>query len=71
MSENSKSGESPVKSIFSDYRGEFRKIVWPSREETFKHTVTVIVVSLLFGAYIALTDFAFGSVYSWFMTLIQ
>lgn len=45
---------------FTVYRAEFRKIVWPSREDLLKHTVTVIVVSLIFGAYIALLDGAFG-----------
>ena len=73
MSDESKRKDAPnpVKSIFHEYRGEFRKIVWPNREETFKHTVTVIAVSLIFGAYIALTDFGFGQLYSLFMQLVR
>jgi preprotein translocase subunit SecE len=50
----------PLKSIVHEYRAEFRKIVWPSKAVLFKHTVTVIAVSLIFGAYIALMDGIFG-----------
>ena len=50
----------PVSGVYQTYRAEFRRIVWPSTPVLFKHTVTVIVVSLLFGAYIAMLDFAFG-----------
>ncbi|MCL2202424.1 MAG: preprotein translocase subunit SecE [Defluviitaleaceae bacterium] len=68
MEENKKSKKEadhspdPVKSIVNEYRTEFRRIVWPSKPILFKHTVTVIAVSLLFGAYIALLDgiFSFG-----------
>ena len=50
----------PVSGIFSEYRTEYRRIVWPTREILFKHTVTVIAVALMFGAYIALLDGVFG-----------
>ena len=54
------SGPDPVTSIVHEYKAEFRRIVWPSNQILFKHTVTVIVVSLLFGAYIATLDGVFG-----------
>ena len=56
-----------IKRVFYDYKAEFNRIVWPSRETLIKHTVTVIVVSLLFGAYIALNDGVFGIIYNWFV----
>ena len=56
-----------IKKVFYDFKGEFNRIVWPSRETLIKHTVTVIVVSLLFGAYIALNDGVFGVIYNWFV----
>jgi preprotein translocase subunit SecE len=49
---------------FIDYKAEFRKIVWPSRETLIKHTITTIVISLIFGAFIALTDFVFGYIFN-------
>jgi len=57
---NAEPGHDPVSGIVSEYRTEYRRIVWPSREILFKHTVTVIAVALMFGAYIALLDGAFG-----------
>jgi preprotein translocase subunit SecE len=48
----------------TELRAEFRKIVWPSRETLVKHTVTTIVISLLFGAFITLLDGLFGVIYT-------
>jgi len=53
------------------YMAEFRKIVWPSKETMMRHTLTVVVVSLIFGAYIALADFIFAQGYSLFLNLIS
>jgi len=64
-------GKNVVKGVYQTYKAEFRKIVWPSRETLIKHTVTVIAVSLIFGAYIALTDGAFGVVFGWFVGLVN
>ncbi|MCL1883600.1 MAG: preprotein translocase subunit SecE [Defluviitaleaceae bacterium] len=62
--------ENVVKGVFQTYRAEFRKIVWPSKETLFKHTVTVIAVSLMFGAYIALNDYLLSQVFRQFVGLI-
>ncbi|MCL2357301.1 MAG: preprotein translocase subunit SecE [Defluviitaleaceae bacterium] len=60
-------GENAVKGVMQTYRAEFRKIVWPSRQTLFKHTVTVIAVSLLFGAYIMINDGVMGLLFSAFV----
>jgi len=49
---------------FGEYRSEFRKIVWPSRELLLKHTITTIVISLIFGAFIALLDGMFSVIFN-------
>jgi len=67
----SSSGGSAIRGVIASYKAEFRKIVWPSRETLFKHTVTVIAVSLMFGAYIAVLDGAFGEVFRQFVGLIS
>jgi preprotein translocase SecE subunit len=77
MDENKKKdkpgGGSPgaVKGTLQTYRAEFRKIVWPSKETLFKHTVTVIAVSLMFGAYIAFNDYIFGHVFRGFVGAVS
>jgi preprotein translocase subunit SecE len=63
-------GPNVVQSVYRTYKAEFRKIVWPSRETLIKHTVTVVVVSLIFGAYIALTDGIFGALFTRFVHLV-
>ena len=72
MDDNKKNSGEPgvVKGTFQTYRAEFRKIVWPSKETLFKHTVTVIAVSLMFGAYISLNDFLFGNVFQQFVARV-
>ena len=63
-------GTDVVSGIFHQYKAEFRKIVWPSRETLLKHTVTVVIVSAIFGAYIAANDGVFGFLLRQFASLI-
>lgn len=48
--------------FFDKHKAEFRKIKWPSRQELFKETVVVIIISLLVGVIIFGMDtvFQFG-----------
>jgi len=63
-------GTDVVSGIFHKYRAEFRKIVWPSKETLIKHTITVVIVSGIFGAYIAANDYAFGFLFRQFVRLV-
>jgi len=53
----------------NEYMAEFKRIVWPTRDVLIKETITVITISLIFGAYIAILDGAFGFLYSQFTQL--
>ena len=55
---------------YAEYVAEFKKIVWPSRQDLIKQTITVIVVSLLFGAYIAALDGGLGTLFTQFANLV-
>jgi len=63
-------GQDVVSGVFHKYRSEFRKIVWPSRETLVKHTVTVVIVSAIFGAYIAINDGVFGFLFRQFANFV-
>ena len=63
-------GTDVVSGIFHQYKAEFRKIVWPSKETLVKHTVTVVIVSAIFGAYIAINDGVFGFLFRQFVNLV-
>ena len=64
-------GGDVVRGTYQTYRAEFRKIVWPSKETLFKHTVTVITVSLIFGAYIAAADGVLTALFGRFVSLVS
>jgi preprotein translocase subunit SecE len=53
-----------------EFRAEFRKIVWPDRPTLIKHTITVITISLIFGALITLMDAIFGVLFTSFVQLV-
>lgn len=38
-------------------KAEFRKIIWPTRQDVEKETGAVLVVSIILGAIITLIDF--------------
>ena len=70
---DSKNAEGPnaIQSVYRTYKAEFKKIIWPSRETLIKHTITVIIFSLFFGAYIALLDGIFGALFTRFVQLVS
>ena len=52
--------ESKIAKFFKDYKSEFKKIVWPSKEETTKSTVVVVSTIVVFAVCIAILDFIFS-----------
>ena len=59
-----------IKGIYTTYRSEFAKIVWPSRAELIRKTITVAIISALFGVYISVLDGVFGMVFTTLVGLI-
>lgn len=45
-----------IKKFFKDYKSEFKKISWPSLNDTTKKTVLVIVAIAIIGVSIFLVD---------------
>ena len=48
--------QNKVAAFFKGVKGEFKKISWPTREETIKSSIVVIVISLILSAFIRLID---------------
>ena len=42
--------------FFSEVRSELQKVVWPSRQDTLRYTIAVIVFSLVMAALIGAAD---------------
>ena len=49
-----------VKKFFSDYKSEFKKVTWSSKEDVRRNTITVIVVIVALVIVIALLDVIFS-----------
>ena len=64
VKENKKAAETKERrslgSVWASLKGEFDKIMWPSRSDLIKQTFTVMVTSLIIGAVIACLDYLFS-----------
>lgn len=47
---------------FKEVKVELRKVSWPSREQTKKYTIMVIVVSFIVGLYLTGLDYVLSKV---------
>lgn len=45
------------RSWFEGLKSEFGKIIWPTKEDTTKQTVAVVITSIIIGCLVALMDF--------------
>ncbi|MCM1056906.1 MAG: preprotein translocase subunit SecE [Firmicutes bacterium] len=43
--------------FFAGVKSEFKKIVWPDRQETLKQSVAVVAISVVVGVLIAVIDY--------------
>ena len=50
--------------IIGDYRGEYRKVIWPTRQQLTRESVVVIITCIVIGALITGCDMLFSSGYS-------
>jgi preprotein translocase subunit SecE len=48
---------SSIVQFFRDVRSELVKVVWPSRQETLRYTILVIVFSIVFAAVLGAFDY--------------
>ena len=53
----SKQEVSKARTWWDGVKAEWRKIIWPTREDLIKKTGTVAVVSIILGVIIAILDF--------------
>jgi len=49
-----------------DIESEAKRITWPSRQETIKSTLAVVVISTIFASFLGAVDYLF----SWVIRLI-
>jgi len=54
-----------------EFKGEFAKIIWPSRKDLIKESTTVIITCIIFGAVICSMDWVFSSGYQLIVSYIS
>ena len=57
------------KSFFQVVKQEWKKIIWPTREDLTKQTALVIVISVVMGSIITLFDSAALQLVNWLMSI--
>lgn len=57
--------------IYKVHVAEFKRIVWPSRNEVIKQTITVIVISIILGLIIWGLDIAYEEGYRALIGLLK
>ena len=57
------------KSFFQGVKQEWKKIIWPTREDLTKQTALVIVISVAMGSIITLFDSAALQLVNWLMSI--
>ena len=66
MAEKSKSKKTnPIQLYFRETAGELRKVSWPSRREAMQLTGLVILVMVIVGTILGLTDVLARELLSW------
>lgn len=68
--QDKKSEKPSFSDTVKDYKAEFHKIIWPTRSEVSKKTVTVIITSLLIGAIIFCMDTVYTAGMSFIIGLL-
>ena len=56
----------PRLGYFREVMGELKKVVWPTREETRRLTIMVIIVSITIGIFLGAVDMGFTRIVDWF-----
>lgn len=51
--------------FFKDIRTELKKVIWPTRKQLVNSTVSVLLICLLIGAVIWISDTVLGILIDW------
>lgn len=54
--------------FFKDIRTELKKVIWPNRKQLTNSTISVLLICLLIGAVIWISDGIFGKIIEWTLT---
>lgn len=53
---------SKITEYFAGAKSELKKVQWPTRQETIRHTIAVIAISLGVAIFLGIFDFLFNKI---------
>ena len=62
--------ESKIGKFFKDYKSEFKKIVWPEKNDTLRQSGVVVAAIVVVGVAVFLLDTGFSKLFQWLSTLV-
>ena len=63
--------QSKITKFFKDYKSQFKKIVWPSKKDTLRMSVVVIVAIVVASVAIFLLDLGFSNAFAALGNLVK
>lgn len=48
-----------IRNYIAESKGELKKVTWPTKNDTQKTTIAVVVLSIIFGVYLQVVDYSF------------
>jgi preprotein translocase subunit SecE len=51
-----------IKNYFVEAYRELKKVIWPNRSETIKHTLLVIAISIAMAIFLGAIDYVFNEI---------
>jgi len=58
-----------IKKFFRDLKGEFKNIIWPTRQTLFRNTAVTLAMCLFVGLFVGLFDLGISALIKLFLSL--
>ncbi len=73
MSENARTSKladfgKKLTRFFKDIKAELKKVIWPTKEQLIKNTISVLAICFLIGVVIWVSDALLGLLVEWTLT---
>jgi preprotein translocase subunit SecE len=73
MSENARTSKlaafgKKIAKFFKDIKAELKKVIWPTKEQLIKSTISVLAICFLIGVVIWVSDEIMGKLVEWTLT---
>jgi len=54
-----------LRNFFKETRAEMKKVIWPSRQYVTSATIIILIIVILVGMFVMVTDFALARIFNY------